>query len=142
MRSSIILVALTAPATLAFPWLRPEGVEALLDHPEARAEINRRLQDRNAAQKEPRQLRTGLIPGLLDLLGGTLEATLDPLLGIIPTKDSVNGLKRFPEGQYLHSPSLCRLLTVLANYPFQAPGPTDQRGPCPGFNTLANHGCM
>jgi len=98
MRSSIVLVALAAPAALAFPWLLPEGVEALLNHPEAKAEITRRLQDRNAAQEEPRQLGTGLIPGLVDLLGGTLKATLDPLFGIIPTKDSVNGLKRFPEG--------------------------------------------
>jgi hypothetical protein len=32
------------------------------------------------------------------LLGGTVKATLDPILGLIPTKDSVNGLKRFPEG--------------------------------------------
>ncbi|CAE7194154.1 hypothetical protein P3342_009585 [Pyrenophora teres f. teres] len=124
MRSSIVLVALAAPTALAFPWLRPEGVEALLNHPEAQAEINRRLQIRNAAQEEPRQLLTGLIPGLVDLLGGTLKATLDPIFGLVPTKDSINGLKRFPE----------------ANYPFQAPGPTDQRGPCPGLNTLANHG--
>lgn len=28
-----------------------------------------------------------------------------------------------------------------ANHPFQAPGPTDQRGPCPGLNAMANHGC-
>ncbi|KAJ7027363.1 hypothetical protein C8F04DRAFT_1103435 [Mycena alexandri] len=27
-----------------------------------------------------------------------------------------------------------------ANHPFIAPGPNDQRGPCPGMNTLANHG--
>jgi hypothetical protein len=27
-----------------------------------------------------------------------------------------------------------------AAHPYQAPGPTDQRGPCPGLNTLANHG--
>jgi hypothetical protein len=27
-----------------------------------------------------------------------------------------------------------------AAHPFQAPGPTDQRGPCPGMNILANHG--
>ncbi|KAA8620057.1 Peroxidase-2 domain containing protein [Pyrenophora tritici-repentis] len=124
MRSSFVLVAFAAPTALAFPWLRPEGVEALLNHPEAKAEINRRLQVRNAAQEQPRQLMTGLIPGLLDLLGGTLQATLDPIFGLIPTEDSVNGLRRFPE----------------ANHPFQAPGPTDQRGPCPGLNTLANHG--
>jgi len=27
-----------------------------------------------------------------------------------------------------------------AAHPFIAPGPNDQRGPCPGMNTLANHG--
>ncbi|UZJ55765.1 hypothetical protein CBS101457_005085 [Exobasidium rhododendri] len=29
-----------------------------------------------------------------------------------------------------------------AAHPFIAPGPTDQRGPCPGLNTLANHGYL
>ncbi|KAJ3510047.1 heme-thiolate peroxidase [Coprinellus aureogranulatus] len=28
------------------------------------------------------------------------------------------------------------------NHPFRAPGPRDQRGPCPGLNTLANHGYL
>ncbi|USP76717.1 aromatic peroxygenase [Curvularia clavata] len=117
MRSTIVLSLLAAPSALAFPWLKPEGLEALLNHPEARAEIESRLQNRDAASAEPRQLGTGLIPGLVDLLGGTLKAVLDPILGLIPMNDSVN-----------------------AKYPFQAPGPTDQRGPCPGLNTLANHG--
>lgn len=27
-----------------------------------------------------------------------------------------------------------------AQHPFIAPGPDDLRGPCPGLNTLANHG--
>lgn len=39
---------------------------------------------------------------------------------------SVEGLTRFPEN----------------DFPFIAPGPTDQRGPCPGMNTLANHGYL
>ncbi|KAG8855723.1 hypothetical protein FRB96_006767 [Tulasnella sp. 330] len=29
-----------------------------------------------------------------------------------------------------------------ADHPFMAPGPTDQRGPCPGLNALANHGYL
>ncbi|OCH90910.1 Cloroperoxidase [Obba rivulosa] len=29
-----------------------------------------------------------------------------------------------------------------ADHPFMAPGPTDQRGPCPGLNVLANHGYL
>ncbi|EMD40109.1 heme-thiolate peroxidase [Gelatoporia subvermispora B] len=28
------------------------------------------------------------------------------------------------------------------DHPFMAPGPTDQRGPCPGLNALANHGYL
>ncbi|KZT41685.1 Cloroperoxidase [Sistotremastrum suecicum HHB10207 ss-3] len=29
-----------------------------------------------------------------------------------------------------------------AQHPFVAPGPNDKRGPCPGLNTLANHGYL
>ncbi|ESK91441.1 hypothetical protein Moror_2665 [Moniliophthora roreri MCA 2997] len=29
-----------------------------------------------------------------------------------------------------------------SQHPFQAPGPNDARGPCPGLNTLANHGFL
>ncbi|MCO5608385.1 hypothetical protein L7F22_062594 [Adiantum nelumboides] len=29
-----------------------------------------------------------------------------------------------------------------ADHPFQAPGAGDERGPCPGLNTLANHGYL
>ncbi|ESK91474.1 hypothetical protein Moror_2662 [Moniliophthora roreri MCA 2997] len=29
-----------------------------------------------------------------------------------------------------------------SQHPFQAPGPDDARGPCPGLNTLANHGFL
>jgi hypothetical protein len=100
MRASILFTTLVVPATFAFPWLKPEGLEALFNHPEAQAEIRRRLESRNASQK-PRQLGTGLLPGVVDLLGGTVKATLDPILGLIPTKDSVNGLKRFPEGMLM-----------------------------------------
>ncbi|RAR12511.1 aromatic peroxygenase [Stemphylium lycopersici] len=124
MRSPLLLSALIAPSAFAFPWLKPEGLEAFLNHPEARAEVQRQLQSRDSTAQQPRQLGTGLLPGLVDLLEGTLQAVLDPIIGLIPTQDSVKGLKRFPE----------------ANYPFQNPGPTDQRGPCPGLNTLANHG--
>ncbi|KAF1828508.1 hypothetical protein BDW02DRAFT_603355 [Decorospora gaudefroyi] len=126
MRSSFLLTVFAVPITLAFPWLRPEGLEALFNHPEAQAEIRGRLLDRDATHKERCQLETGLVPGVIDLLGDTVRATFDPILGLIPQNDSVSGLKRFPE----------------AGFPFQAPGPTDQRGPCPGLNTMANHGCI
>lgn len=98
MRASLYVTALVAPTAFAFPWLKPEGLDALLAHPEAQAEIRRRLQEREAVSVEPRQLGTGLLPGVVDLLGGTLEAVLDSVLGLIPTDKSVNGLKKFPEG--------------------------------------------
>lgn len=100
MRASLLLGAAVAPAALSFPWLRPEGLEALMNHPEARAEILRRLEQRDAVREEARQLGTGLIPGRVDLIGGTLKAVLDPVLGLLPTNDAVNGLKKFPEGMY------------------------------------------
>ncbi|KAL1587487.1 hypothetical protein WHR41_03825 [Cladosporium halotolerans] len=31
---------------------------------------------------------------------------------------------------------------TTGSHAFQAPGPTDQRGPCPGLNALANHGYL
>ncbi|KAF2790740.1 hypothetical protein K505DRAFT_409633 [Melanomma pulvis-pyrius CBS 109.77] len=127
MRLSLVLAAVAAPSTLAFPWLRPEGIEALMNHPEARKEIERRLKAYEGAESNKlasRQVNTGLLNGVTTLLGGTLQAVLDNVLGLIPTDGAVKGLKKFPE----------------ANYPYKAPGPTDQRGPCPGLNTLANHG--
>lgn len=99
-----------------------------MKHPSAQQEVKRKLAEYEAGKAEnleARQLGTGLVPGVVSLLGGTLSAVYDNVVGLIPTGDSVKGLKKFPE----------------AEYPFKAPGPTDQRGPCPGLNTLANHGC-
>ncbi|KAI3321888.1 hypothetical protein HD806DRAFT_502226 [Xylariaceae sp. AK1471] len=130
MRAKFFFVALCAAPSLAFPWMSPEGMESLLNHPEARKEIEKRLKEYRSGEmverNAPRQLGTGLLGGLVTLLGGTLEAVLDNVLGLIPTNEAVEGLQRFPED----------------DYPFQPPGPTDQRGPCPGLNTLANHGYL
>ena len=131
MRFSLFAAALCAPSALSFPWLAPEGMDALMNHPEARAEIDRRLREHQAGQvqqekgHESRQLKTGLVGGVVSLLGGTVEAVLDNVAGLIPTNKAVKGLQKFPE----------------KSHPFKAPGKTDQRGPCPGLNTLANHGC-
>ncbi|KAF4994431.1 hypothetical protein FDECE_13131 [Fusarium decemcellulare] len=128
MRFSIFVAALCAPSALAFPWLSPDGMDALLNHPEARKEIDRRLKAYEAGEtekrNEPRQLNTGVVGGVVSVLGGTVEAVVDNVLGLIPTNKAVKGLQKFPE----------------PSHPFRAPGPTDQRGPCPGLNTLANHG--
>ncbi|ETS73157.1 hypothetical protein PFICI_15102 [Pestalotiopsis fici W106-1] len=124
MRISTVIVALSAPHALAFPWLTPDGMNALLNHPEARQEIDRRLEEYRSGKAKERDLIGGIVGGLGSLLGGTLQAVLDNVLGLIPTSEAVKGLQRFPQ----------------SDHPFQAPGPTDQRGPCPGLNTLANHG--
>ncbi|KAF7541113.1 heme-thiolate peroxidase [Neopestalotiopsis clavispora] len=120
----MVVVALSATPAFGYPWLAPNGIDALLNHPEARQEIERRLDEYRSGKPQERDLFGGILGGLGSLLGGTLEAVFDNVLGIIPTAEAVNGLKKFPE----------------PDHPFQAPGPTDQRGPCPGLNTLANHG--
>ncbi|KAJ6497535.1 hypothetical protein C8R45DRAFT_130331 [Mycena sanguinolenta] len=45
-------------------------------------------------------------------------------LMVLPAQATETGLKQIPD----------------AAHPFIAPGPDDQRGPCPAMNTLANHG--
>ncbi|KAJ7496829.1 Chloroperoxidase [Mycena latifolia] len=45
-------------------------------------------------------------------------------LMVLPPQATETGLKQIPD----------------AAHPFIAPGPDDQRGPCPAMNTLANHG--
>ncbi|KAF9028895.1 Cloroperoxidase [Hymenopellis radicata] len=46
------------------------------------------------------------------------------VLMVIPPRQTDTGTKPVPD----------------ADHPFIAPGPDDMRGPCPGLNTLANHG--
>jgi hypothetical protein len=101
MRCSLVIAALAAPSVLAFPWMTPEGLDALMKHPEAQQEIKRKLTEHKAGktgQVEARQLDTGLVPGVVSLLNGTLTAVFDNVVGLIPTSDSVKGLKKFPEG--------------------------------------------
>jgi hypothetical protein len=100
--ATLLLAASTAPSVLPFPWLKPEGLDALLSHPEAQQEIKRRLEARDEVKSGrlgERQLGTGLLSGVVTLLDGTLKAVLDPVLGLIPTNDAVKGLKKFPEGE-------------------------------------------
>ncbi|KZT33639.1 Cloroperoxidase [Sistotremastrum suecicum HHB10207 ss-3] len=48
------------------------------------------------------------------------------VLIVVPPVSNDTGIKMVPDNAH----------------PFQAPGPNDQRGPCPGLNTLANHGYL
>ncbi|KZT41045.1 Cloroperoxidase [Sistotremastrum suecicum HHB10207 ss-3] len=45
---------------------------------------------------------------------------------VVPPVSTDTGIKQIPD----------------AAHPYVAPGPGDQRGPCPGLNTLANHGYL
>ena len=114
MRSFLLLGALCVPSIHAFPWLRPEGMNALLNHPEAREEIERRFNGhaaQTAPEKAKRQLNTGVVNGVVTLLGGSLKAVVDPVLGLIPTNDAVKGLKRFPERMCSYFPKCSSKLT-------------------------------
>ena len=74
----------------------------------------------------PRADKEKRILGLGETLGnvvGSVGGLLDGLLGGIA--ENINPSDQRPD----------------AAHPFRAPGPSDQRGPCPGLNTLANHGC-
>jgi hypothetical protein len=101
MRLFLAVAVVAVPSALAFPWLKPEGLEALMSHPEAREAIERRLAEYKTGHETklaPRQANTGAANGIVTLLGGTLSAVEDNLLGLIPTNDAVKGLKKFPEG--------------------------------------------
>lgn len=102
MHLSLAVAAVAAPSALAFPWLKPEGLEALMNHPEAREAIEHRLAEYEIGDEtrlSPRQANTGAANGIVTLLGGTLSAVADNSLGLIPTNDAVKGLKKFPEGK-------------------------------------------
>lgn len=83
----------------------------------------------------------------------TLALVIAPLTGAFPTYRSLGGLSKeqldlilptldvappeVPPGPL--SDTSAKLVDDDA-HPFMQPGPDDLRGPCPGLNTLANHG--
>ncbi|BGP43028.1 hypothetical protein JCM10449v2_007043 [Rhodotorula kratochvilovae] len=75
--------------------------------------------------------------GLLDTLTGTVVSGASGLVTGVEGAlgDLVNGLTGALATGVKESDR-----RPDADHPFIAPGPTDQRGPCPGLNTLANHG--
>ena len=64
------------------------------------------------------------------LIKTTVNGVLQPLTGrlslLVPPTPQPHSLKAIPGNDPDHQ--------------YVAPGPTDQRGVCPGLNTLANHG--
>lgn len=72
-------------------------METLLKHPQARQEIDRRLEEAQNLKSVQRQLGTGVVSGVTTLLGGTLDELVNNILGLIPTNKAVEGLQKFPE---------------------------------------------
>lgn len=107
-------IAFALPAlTSAFPAMMGETSRADLEHA-----LREQLKREAAAEADPQlsNLVSGLgdsLKGLGDLVGGLINSVGNALV--------VNDNKRPEPG-----------------YEFQAPGPGDSRGPCPGLNLLAN----
>lgn len=131
MLPHIFLLALSLGNVLAYPWMDPNykgpiprsGMERAGEFPvpsTRQTGLTLAYDTVHAAAEEKRLLGLGsTVSGVLTGAGGILSG----LVGAIA--QNVNPNDKRPD----------------AAHPFQAPGPTDQRGPCPGLNTLANHGC-
>ncbi|GAA5995370.1 uncharacterized protein JCM10292_005129 [Rhodotorula paludigena] len=125
MKSAVFSLTLLAQivGTLAFPWMAaPDAAEATQEY----LRKNGLLQERALEDR-----------GLLDTLTGTLQSSASGLItGLEGTVgDLVNGLSNALATGVKESDR-----RPDADHPFREPGPTDQRGPCPGLNALANHG--
>lgn len=119
---SLLSISLSC-TTYAFPGMgsREEMAKRYFEESQANS-----VEKREAEQLAERQL-DGLLGHVTDILGdtvGALTGTLEGLLGSIA--ESVNPDNKRPE----------------PGYTFQAPGPNDKRGPCPGLNLLANYGYL
>jgi hypothetical protein len=68
--------------------------------------------------------KRGLLGGILDLTSGLLQGVERDLENVLSALD----------------PFTNKAIDVTGDHAFQAPSSTDQRGPCPGLNALANHG--
>jgi len=134
MKTTLLLSALLGSGVSAFPWLHSDfkeenlkrGLEAIKRDPELSALIDdlyrKQLKERDdflANYNETEECQD--TPDGLQKRQ-TTGCRSHPLNDFLPT--TVAGLKKFPE----------------AAYPYQDPQPSDQRGACPGLNTLANHG--
>lgn len=129
--NKLVLAAAVLTPTLAHPWMKDSGV--VQDRLEKKGGCPfgfDKLMKKDASPEETREELEKRLLGLdlglgetVDNLVGGVGDLLDGLLGSLPSL--VNGEVKIPD----------------AAHPYQAPGPSDQRGPCPGLNTLANHGC-
>ncbi|GAA6064213.1 hypothetical protein JCM10212_003822 [Sporobolomyces blumeae] len=124
--STIFVVSQLVRLAFAFPWMAAPGAEqATHDYLKERGLL------KNGGSLEERGL-IGSLTGVVGSAGDTIISGVEGGLG-----DLVNGLSNA-----LATGVKASDRRPDADHPFKAPGPTDQRGPCPGLNTLANHGYL
>ncbi|GAB7337205.1 hypothetical protein MBLNU457_g2584t1 [Dothideomycetes sp. NU457] len=112
MKSSLFFLSLPALG-LAFPQLMGAN---------SKDDIVKMLEEKRLAEKAEKRQSSGL-SGLV----GTVGTVLNDAAGLTASlAASVNPDNLRPE----------------PGYTFQAPGPNDSRGPCPGLNLLANYGYL
>ena len=133
MKFSALLCGLYASGAVAFPWLHPDtdgttfkrGMEAIRRDAET-SKLIRDLYEQQLKEKreffENREVGEPQEAEVMVEKRATSNCLTHPLPDFYPT--NITGLQKFPE----------------AAYPYQDPKASDQRGPCPGLNTLANHG--
>ena len=134
MRSSLVVSTILGSGAFAFPWLSPDfkeehlkrGLDIIKRDPELSALIND-LYAKQVKERDDFFATYNATEACADTATDSLEKRQTSNCRPHPMDDffpsTVAGLKKFPE----------------AAYPYQDPKPSDQRGVCPGLNTLANH---
>jgi len=73
------------------------------------------------------------------------DSNISPFLQRRSIPDPLKLSERSAQLERIHSRQTTKGATAYtpdSAHPYQAPGPNDERGPCPGLNTLANHGYL
>lgn len=133
MKSSLAFVLGLASSAASFPWLREDfsdhakrGLEVVKKDPALVTLLQSLYKDQLQERDDFFAAMSSYTQGHEDDPDSTLEkrATTNCLPHTLPDflPSNITGLKRFPE----------------AAYPYKDPTPSDQRGPCPGLNVLAN----
>jgi hypothetical protein len=133
MKSSLAFVLGLASSAASFPWLREDfsdhakrGLEVVKKDPELVSLLQSLYKDQLQERDDFFAAMASYTEGHEEEPDPTLEkrTTANCLPHTLPDflPSNITGLKKFPE----------------AAYPYKDPTPSDQRGPCPGMNTLAN----
>jgi hypothetical protein len=132
MKPSLFSILGLASGVAAFPWLREDfsdhakrGLEVVKKDPELVSILQSLYKDQLQERDDFFAAMSSYTEGHEDEANPMLEkrTTTNCLSHTLPDflPSNITGLKKFPE----------------AAYPYKDPTPSDQRGPCPGMNTLA-----